>query len=381
MVNRQIVNNLREAARLLLEDNILRFWLDKMYDPQGGFYGRIDGHNILHPEAERGAVLNARLLWTFSAAYRVLRKPEYLEAAHHAKDYIEAHFLDREFGGCFWSLNADGTPLDTHKQIYALAFMQYAFAEFHRATGDQQALQTAVDLFFLMEKHGRDRVNGGYIEATTRYWQTIEDMRLSEKDENTVKSQNTNLHVLESYTNLYRIWPTDELREALHALIDTFEQRIILPSGHLGLFFDMEWNPTNSHFSAGHDIECSWLLKEAADVLSRNCDATVYRLAKAACEQLHPDGSLGELDWWTQAETVVGFVNQYQMLNDKSQMTNAIKAFDFIQTRLVDREHGEWYWGILPDGTPDTDNDKAGFWKCPYHNSRMCLEIIERLNN
>ena len=371
---------LKNNAQHLLEDVILKFWQTRMVDTKrGGFYGRIDGHNTLHPDAPKGAVLNARILWSFAAAARVLHHTSYRILAARAYDYLMQRFIDREQGGVYWSLNADGTPLDTHKQIYAQAFALYGLAEYNRLTGNQEALQAAIDLFYLIEKHGRDRVFGGYTEATTRDWQPLDDMRLSEKDENTVKSQNTNLHVLEAYTNLYRVWPTEKLHEALHALIDTFEQRIILPSGHLGLFFDMEWNPTNNHFSAGHDIECSWLLKEAADVLSRNCDPTVYRLAKAACEQLHSDGSLGELDWWTQAETVVGFVNQWQMTNDQLQMTHALRAFDYIQTRLVDREHGEWYWGILPDGTPNTSNDKAGFWECPYHNSRMCLELIERL--
>ena len=371
---------LKNNAQHLLEDVILKFWQERMVDHEhGGFYGRIDGHNTLHPDAPKGAILNARILWSFAAAARVLHNTPYRILAARAYDYLMQRFIDREYGGVYWSLNADGTPLDTHKQIYAQAFALYGLAEYVRLTGNKEALQAAVDLFYLIEKHGRDRAFGGYTEATTRDWQPLDDMRLSEKDENTVKSQNTNLHVLEAYTNLYRVWPTDELREALHVLIDTFEQHIILPSGHLGLFFDMEWKPTNNHFSAGHDIECSWLLKEAADVLSRNCAPTVYRLAKAACEQLHSDGSLGELDWWTQAETVVGFVNQWQMTNDQLQMTHALRAFDYIQTRLVDREHGEWYWGILPDGTPDTSNDKAGFWKCPYHNSRMCLELIERL--
>ncbi len=370
----------RASAQQVLENNILRFWQTRMVDTEhGGFYGRIDGHNVLHPEAERGAVLNARLLWSFSAAYRVLLKPEYLQLATHAKDYICAHFLDREQGGVYWSVTADGQPLDTHKQIYALSFMIYAFAEYNRATGDTHALQTAVELFLLIEQHGRDREYGGYIEATARDWQPIADMRLSAKDENTVKSQNTNLHVLEAYTNLYRVWPTDELKEALNTLIDTFETRIILPSGHLGLFFDMQWHPTNVHFSAGHDIECSWLLDEASAVIGRNCDYTVRLLASAAEADLHPDGSLGEPEWWVTAEAVVGFINLYQHFNDDDARTRALRAWHFICSNLVDWEHGEWYWAILPDGTPDTGNDKAGFWKCPYHNSRMCLELIERL--
>ena len=372
-------DQMKAAAQQVLEENILKFWMEKMYDPKGGFYGRMDGKGVLHPEAERGAVLNARLLWSFSAAYRVLHKPEYLRMAEHELAYLLEHFIDKEHGGVYWSVTAEGKPLDTHKQIYAQAFMLYALSEYHRATEDAQALQLAIEFFRLIEEHGRDRVDGGYIEATTHNWQPIDDMRLSDKDENTVKSQNTNLHVLEAYTNLYRIWPSDELREAQNALIDCFEQRIILPTGHLGLFFDMQWHATNNHFSAGHDIECSWLMDEAAEVVGRNCDHTVHRLAAAASEDLHGDGSLGELDWWTQAETVVGFINLYKHFGDDKAWEQAERTWQFINTRLVDHEHGEWFWAILPDCTPDTANDKAGFWKCPYHNSRMCLELIERL--
>lgn len=363
---------LKLSALDVLENNILAYWLKLRDLDRGGFFGQVTGNEILVPDAPRGAVLNARILWTFSAAYRILRKPEYLQAAQEAKRYIEAHFIDREFGGCYWSVSADGQPLDTHKQFYAQAFMLYAFSEYIRATGDKKALPVADAFFHVLEEYGRDYEYLGYVEAASRNWQPLSDMRLSDKDENTVKSQNTNLHVMEAYTNYCRIKPTSEVKAALSLLMDTFENYIMLPSGHLGLFFDAQWHPTNDHYSAGHDIECSWLLKEAADVLGINCDATVLRLADAAQEGLYPDGSIGEKTWWEEAETVVGFVNL-------GQMDLAIRTYRYILDVLLDREHGEWFWEVLPDGTPNRKEDKAGFWKCPYHNSRMCLELIERL--
>lgn len=370
---------LKASAQQVLEENILAYWLKLRDHERGGFYGRVDGDEQCHPDAPRGAVLNARILWAFSAAYRVLGKKEYLDAAQEAKRYIETHFMDPEYGGCYWSVSADGAPLDTHKQFYAQAFMLYAFSEYIRATGDLSVLLTAEAFFRVLENYGRDRVWGGYVEAASRDWHALDDMRLSDKDENTVKSQNTNLHVLEAYTNYYRIAPTPVVREALLSLIDTFQRHIILPSGHLGLFFDEQWNPTNDHYSAGHDIECSWLLKEAADVLGIDCTPTVIRLAEAAKEGIHPDGSIGEKTWWEQAEAVVGFLNLWQITNDQSPMELALRTYSYIQDVLIDRTHGEWYWSVLPDGTPDRSNDKAGFWKCPYHNSRMCYELIERL--
>jgi len=428
MVNRSIVN-LREEARLLLEENILRFWLDKMYDPQGGFYGRMDGNNVLHPEAERGAVLNARLLWSFSAAYRVLRKQEYLEAANWAKDYIEAHFLDRELGGCFWSLNADGTPLDTKKQTYAIGFMIYAFSEYARATGDEAAKRTAINLFEDIEAHAFDTEHAGYVEALTRDWQPIADMRLSDKDENAVFTMNTHLHILEPYTNLYRIWPDERLKKQLHVLIAIFAERLYNKKNHhVDCFFDEHWQGKRDIASYGHDIEAAWLLNEAFAVLIPNElkplsfeRLLTKHIAEASLTGLQPDGSMiherkyngvpsvnqrsvcdgesvaqhgalykrearsrasvvaSERQWWVMCEAVIGFIDQWQITDDIVWYERAKEAFRYIQTQLVDREHGEWYWAILPDGSIDRTNDKAGFWKCPYHNSRMCLELIERL--
>jgi mannobiose 2-epimerase len=394
MVNRPIVNDLKASAQQVLEENILPYWIKLRDLDRGGFYGQVTGDEILVPDAPRGAVLNARILWTFSSAYRILHKPEYLEAAQEAKRYIEAHFIDREYGGAFWSVTADGQPLDTHKQFYAQAFMLYAFSEYVRATDDKSALPTAEAFFRVLETYGRDRTFGGYVEAASSEWNPLTDMRLSDKDENTVKSQNTNLHVMEAYTNYYRVAPTAEVREALLSLIDTFQRHIMLPSGHLGLFFDEQWNlapVTRNHspvtpYSAGHDIECSWLLKEAADVLGIDCNDTVLQLAKAAQEGLYEDGSIGERTWWEEAEAVVGFVNLWQMQNHQSSISNlqspmdiAIRTYSYILNVLMDREHGEWFWSVLPDGKPDRSQDKAGFWKCPYHNSRMCFELLERL--
>ena len=370
---------LKVSARQILESDILAYWLKLRDHERGGFYGRVDGDEQCHPDAPRGAVLYARILWAFSAAYRVLGKKEYLDAAQEAKRYIETCFIDPDYGGVYWSVTAEGKPLDTHKQFYAQAFMLYAFSEYIRATGNMTAMATADSFFRLIEEYGRDREYLGYIEAASRNWQPLTDMRLSDKDENTIKSQNTNLHVMEAYTNFYRVAPTPEVREALISLIDTFRQHIMLPSGHLGLFFDDQWHPTNDHFSAGHAIECSWLLNEAADVLGVDCTPTVLRLAEAAKEGIYPDGSIGEKTWWEQAEAVVGFLNLWQITNDQSPMELALRTYSYIQDVLIDRTHGEWFWAVLPDGTPDRTQDKAGFWKCPYHNSRMCLEIIERL--
>ena len=410
----------------VVENNILRFWQDKMVDHEyGGFYGRIDANEVLHKDAEKGAILNARILWSFSAAYRVLKKPEYLEMATRAKDYIIEHFIDPEYGGVYWSLDCEGRPLDTKKQFYAIGFAIYGMSEYARATGDNEALDYALQLFDCIEEHAFDHEYNGYIEACTREWGEIADMRLSELDANYPKSQNTHLHIIEPYTNLYRCLQELKAKEscnyvpaigavlpvgisvpdetivrveaALRNLIFIFTERILNPeTHHLDLFFEMDWTRGAGRLeSYGHDIECSWLMHEAAlvlgdqDVLKR-VEPIVRMVAKASEKGLRPDGSMiheanldtghvdDDLHWWVQAENVVGCFNLYQYFGDKDALDKAIRCWQYIKDQIIDYEHGEWHWSRHPDGTLNTVDDKAGFWKCPYHNSRMCLEIIER---
>lgn len=383
----------------VLMGNILPFWIDKMVDHEnGGFYGRIDGHGNLHADAEKGGILNARILWTFSAAYRVLGKSEYLEMATRAKDYIIAHFIDREYGGTYWSLDYKGNPKDTKKQFYAIGFMIYGLSEYVRATGDKEALDYAIQLFECIEEHSLDVIYNGYIEACTREWGEIADMRLSVLDANYPKSQNTHLHIIEPYANLYRVWKDERLEKALRNMINIFTDKILNPeTNHLDLFFEKDWTRGAGHLeSYGHDIECSWLMHEAALVLGdaevlKKVEEIVPLVAKASEKGLNPDGSMiheanldtghvdDDLHWWVQAEAVVGFYNIYQHFGDESALDKSLQCWQYIKDNLIDYKAGEWYWSRHPDGTLNLDDDKAGFWKCPYHNGRMCLEIIERI--
>jgi len=417
---------MKQEMQDVVKNNILRFWLDKMVDREhGGFYGRIDGSEVLHPEAEKGAILNARILWSFSAAYRILGNPEYLEAATRAKDYIIDHFLDKEYGGVYWSVDYLGNPLDTKKQFYAIGFAIYGMSEYARSTGDREALECALQLFDSIEEHAFDSKYNGYIEACTREWGEIADMRLSELDANYPKSQNTHLHIIEPYANLYRclkefqastscdyvpvigsVLPIEiavpqetflRVEGALRNIIDIFTDRILNPeTHHLDLFFEMDWTRGAGHLeSYGHDIECSWLMHEAAlvlgdtDVLAK-VEPIVREVARASEKGLRPDGSMiheanldtghvdDDLHWWVQAENVVGWYNLYQHFGDERALERAFQGWNYIKTQIIDWDNGEWHWSRHPDGSLNTVDDKAGFWKCPYHNSRMCLEIIER---
>ena len=422
----ETIIQLRTEMQDVLENNILPFWLNQMQDVEnGGFYGRMDGHMQLHQEAEKGAILNARILWAFSAAYRILGHLEYLEAAKRAYTYFVEYFVDPECGGVYWSVDYMGQPLDTKKQFYAIGFAIYGLSEYARATGDREALDYALLLYDCIEEHAFDRENNGYMEACTREWGEIADMRLSELDANYPKSQNTHLHILEAYTNLLRCLKDLHAQEScdyvpvigsvlpigitipmetivavevsLRNLIDIFTDKILNPkTHHLDLFFEMDWTRGAGHLeSYGHDIECSWLLHEAALVLGdkkllTKVEPIIQMIAEASAKGLKPDGAMiheanldtGHIDedlhWWVQTENVVGGLNIYQHFGDEKALQRAVACWEYIKRNLIDYEHGEWFWSRYKDGTRNLEDDHAGFWKCPYHNSRMCLEAIER---
>ena len=397
----------RRQVEQELTGDILPFWLKYTLDRErGGFYGQVDNDGHVDRDAPRSAVLNTRILWTFSAAYRVYHKAEYLEAARHAYDYVTGCFQDRQYGGFYWLLDAQGAPLNPRKQIYAQAFALYAVSEYYRATGEPSALALAQDTFRLIEDKSRDPQAGGYYEAYKRDWEVLQDWRLSDKDLNCPKSMNTLLHVLEAYTNLLRIWDDALLKQRQAELLEVFLQRVIDPrTGHFNLFFDTNWASLSDHISYGHDIEGSWLLLEAAHVLGDWALPTLLGRVKTAARRMaeavynearEPDGSLlyeanshaitiADKHWWAQAEAVVGFYNAYQSSGDECYRDAAWQAWQYIDAKVIDHRGGEWYAVLKRDGTPYTaaenpDQHKVGPWKCPYHNSRMCFEMMERLD-
>ena len=413
------LEGLKDEMLSCIEQNILPFWIHFQDEENGGFYGRMTGDGVIDKEASKGGILNARILWSFSASYRVLGKPEYLVAATRAKDYILEHFLDPVYGGTYWELDYKGNPIDTKKQFYAIGFMLYGMSEYVRALRQrpdasvsesdiQKVLGVCISLFTCIEEHSLDEVYNGYIEACTREWGEIADMRLSELDANYPKSQNTHLHIIEPYANFYRVLKEEpssvlpvllKVETSLRNLIDIFCDKILNPdTHHLDLFFEMDWTRGAGWLeSYGHDIECSWLLHEAAlvlgdkDVLAK-VEPIVQLVAKASEKGLNPDGSMtheanldtGYVDadrhWWVQAETVVGFYNIYQHFGDEDALQKALRCWQYIKDNLIDHELGEWYWSRDAERNINRKDDHAGFWKCPYHNSRMCLELIERTN-
>jgi cellobiose epimerase len=381
-----------------LNRHILPFWINKMKDKENkGFYGRIDGYNRVDPEAGKGSILNARILWTFSAAFSATHEEDYLNTANRAYDYCIKHFLNRRNGGVYWLLDKYGRPLETKNQIYALAFMIYGLSEYYRATGISQAAEESVGLFHLIEKHSFDNALNGYFEAFDENWKLLEDLRLSDKDVNEKKTMNTHLHILEAYTNLYRCWDDPFLLERIKNLLQVFFEKIIdSNTWHFRLFFDEQWNSRDATVSYGHDIEGSWLLQEAAMVtgdeklITRAKETANNMVGHLLKEAFDADGGLfyeaegarvrdTDKHWWPQAEALVGLINAWENTGEQQYFDQTLLVWDFIKKNMIDRKKGEWYFRVNREGQPYPEEDKAGFWKCPYHNSRACLELIHRL--
>ncbi|MCL1845520.1 MAG: AGE family epimerase/isomerase [Defluviitaleaceae bacterium] len=397
--------------------DILDYWQGLKDEENGGFWGESDFYGIPKKLADKGCIANSRILWTFSAAYRAVRNESYKKHAEIAYDFMQKAFIDEENGGLFWLARADGTPLETKKHFYNIAFGVYALSEFYLATEDEKSLNLAIQLFEKMEQHGRDKIAGGYIEAAGQKWQAIDDFRLSDKDMNGPKSMNTNLHVMEAYTNLLRAVrqahnkhrgrmldapdTSDTLKavrisvsEALSSLMHVIMDKII-DKTTFRLFFEMDWTPLKAGISYGHDIEGSWLLHDSA--LALGGEELLYEAIDVATEIAeatyniaidHENGGLKSgisvtgkpfenKEWWPQAEAVPGFYNAFKMTDDKKFKDAAESIWEYISRHFIDTRNGEWHNELFYNNWPDVSMPKTGFWKCPYHNGRMCLQIMK----
>ena len=396
-----VIQSLSSFRAELMEEwkRILSYWL--IYSPDNrheGFVGRMDNDNMPDHRASKGLVLNARILYTFSAAYRFHAEPEYLQMAQRAFDYLINKFRDPFHGGFYWLLDAEGNKTDGRKQVYGHAFCLYAFSEYYAATEDPHTLELCRELFQIIEKYAFDSLHAGYLEAFSENWSALVDQRLSEKDLNCSKTTNTQLHIVEAYANLYRVWPDSLLKERIISLLQVFNRYIINPAtGHLRLFFDEGWTESADVISYGHDIESAWLLPDCAGAIRDHACFHLMKeqtipLTNAAAEGLDADGGLWyefnlhthtlvmEKHWWPQAEAMVGFYYAWQLTGNNAYLDYSVRSWRFVKKHIIDHIHGEWFWGVLKDYSVMQGQDKIGFWKCPYHNARACLELIKRID-
>ena len=390
-------NILKTEMKDELLNGILPFWLQHAVDREnGGFYGKISDDLVVCHDAPKGGVLNARILWAYSAAYKMFGESDYKMMADRAYDYTIEFLTDKDYGGIYWLVDSRGNPLDTRKQVYAQAFAIYAFSEYYAATKETAALENAVALYELMEKHCYDHKYKGYFEACRQNW-SPGGFYLDDKCGEEQKSMNTMLHVMEAYANLYRVWRDGGLRKKLKETVEVMEEYVCDDeTGHFKLFFDEKWNSLTDEYSYGHDIEGSWLLTEACEVLEdggllEKIKPAALKMAEAVLSGgvdsdhgiLYEGRAGGIIDSdrhsWPQAEAVVGFYNAYQLTGEEKFLTAALNTWEFIKKHIIDHRYGEWYWGRKQNGETINSDAKVDMWKCPYHNSRACMEILRRV--
>ncbi|MEW4369428.1 AGE family epimerase/isomerase [Paenibacillus kandeliae] len=389
------MEQLHEEIRQEWLEHILPFWMNLKDEQYGGYYGEVNYELEQRHDQPKGGIATARLLWSFAAAYRVTGNEDIAVHAHHAYRFLSVALTDSEHQGIYWSVNHTGKPLDTRKHVYNQAFAIYALSEYYRATAVPAALEQAIALFHLIESIGYDAELGAYREEFDRRWQQQPNEMLSENGVMADITMNTHIHVLEAYTTLYRVWPDQRVQDALKRLLLILRQRMYDPVKHrLHVFFDRDWKSLLDLTSFGHDIEASWLIDDAMSAI--DCHEPSYiemieGLANGVAEcAIQADGSLmneqeqDHIDttriWWVQAEAMVGFYNAYQRTGDARFLDTVAGLWTYTRTHLIDsRPGGEWFWSVDDDGHPGT-REIAGMWKCPYHNSRFCIELIERMN-
>lgn len=374
--------------------NIFPFWSSLIRD-DGSFPGRVDSAGLVDQSAPVGAVMAFRVLWSLSAVHRRFPDSGAGDYAARVYGFVVSNFIDRVNGGTWWAVAPSGEVLSSKKQSYAIGFAIYALSEYALASGSSEACELTMQLFRCLEEKVWDASSGGYVEALGADWTPLEDVRLSNKDMNTVFTMNTHLHILEPYTNLYLLTSDASVRSAVLRLLDIFRDRIYdASSSHLGSFFNSSWERLDSEISYGHDIEASWLICEAADAVGVS-DRSYYdmadRLVRACEEGFREDGSLvyrydsgrwdEERHWWVQAEAVVGLMKMYRRSGDRKWLDRCRSTWDYIRNNIVDPRGGEWFWSRMSDGSVNRNEDKAGFWKCPYHNGRMCVELLKELTD
>lgn len=324
----------KETGRMLEE--ILRIPVETMQDPMGGFYGHMTEEGKTEAAAPKEVVLNARILWTYAAGYRVLKKKEYLMTATRTKDFFVEHFIDHKYGGVYWSLNPDGTRLDTGKRFRAMGAAIYALSEYVLATGDESVLSYARNLFETTEKEGFDEEKGLYRDMKSRDWG---DAGSQLKDE----MFSTHLLILEGYTNLYKVWSEEKLRSRIINLLTVMTDKVLVGPC-----------PEEDGHACRNIVEASWQMLKAAFAVR---DIYVINKVRPVVQSLLAKASGGDCGSKTceKAEKVVADLWAWKYLNDGGAADRALACWDTLKSTRLDHKCGN---GI-------------------FRLARMCVEVAD----
>ncbi len=388
----------REEFVQELTGDIIPFWNKLRDDEKGGFTGFMDSSLRVDKNGEKGVILHSRILWFYSNAYMELKDPKLLDNAKHAFLFLTEKCVDKEYGGVYWSMNADGTVKDDIKHTYCQAFFIYALSSYYRASGDRNALDLAYKVMELVENNSTDNV--AYLEKMSRDWKTeLANDELSENGLMADKTMNTTLHMMEAYTELYLADKSPRVLDRLKFQLELTYDKIFDKAGNkLLVFFDKNMNVIGDIHSYGHDIEATWLIDRACEVIGdpeitakfaamnsrivRNIADIAYDKASGSLLNERENDKINTWRiWWVQAEAVIGFMNAFQKgYGGEEYFGISSNVWRFIGEHIIDkRPGGEWHSQIDGDWNYAPFKPVVDPWKCPYHNGRMCLEMMRRL--
>ncbi len=380
-----------------LKEKLIPFWEGLKDKENGGYYGYMGYDLAIDTHYEKGCILNSRILWFFSNAYMLLGEDHLKDAAEHAYKFLKDCCIDKENGGVYWSVTYNGKISDDTKHTYNQAFAIYALSSYYDAIKDEEVLKIAEELFNLIEEKCTDEY--GYLEAFSRTFEPAGNDKLSENGVMADKTMNTLLHVFEAYTEYYRVSHNEKAAARLRFMLDIFKNNVYNEKlGRQEVFFDQKYTPLIDLYSYGHDIETAWLLDRGLEVLGDSgyiemFAPVTHALAVNIYNHAFVNGSvLNEAEngindttrvWWVQAESIVGFINEGMKIPGTDESSKYFKAaealWEYIKEFIIDKREGsEWFWSVNADGEP-CQKPIVEPWKCPYHNGRMCIEIVRRM--
>jgi cellobiose epimerase len=403
-LNGEAAEDWAAVFRDTLQHRVLQFWIDHAVDKEyGGLLGQLNRRGEPTKHSNKSVVLISRALWSFSEAYRRYPDPAYQKMAAECLKFLREKMWDKDHGGYYFMVTREGKIVDSTKQLNPMSYVMEGLAEYAVAFHDNQVAQDALDLFRVIDQHAHDNEHGGYRIAFTADWQFIQNYKDGPNGEGSFgrKSYDWHLGLLEALATLYDVTGDSQVKTRVGELLEILANKIVDSGvGYGRYYFHDDWSVADvdgdsKQCEYGLDLEASWLIVEAAQLVGRQNDPNI-RLASLALVDhalrygfdtvrggVYRTGPATEpatnrnMEWWQQCEAMVAFENAYQLTGDVKYWQAFNLESRFFMDRFVDHEYGEVYTALFQDGR--IDDTKVDPWKAPYHVTRACLEIISRL--